>query len=149
MTRAEDATLYFADGYNCSQAVFTSFGKDHGLTEDQCLKIGCAFGGGMGRQQLTCGAVTGALMVLGIFYGRGASDPASNKETTYRKSLGFCEAFIERNGSVCCKELLGGLIMNDPSDLEKIKEKRLFETVCVKYVKDAVGILEQLVPAGS
>lgn len=51
MTRKEDATLYFSDAFNCSQSVFTAFGKEHGLTEDQCLKIGCAFGGGMGLQQ--------------------------------------------------------------------------------------------------
>jgi hypothetical protein len=43
MTRKEDASLYFADGFNCSQAVFTAFGKEKGLTEDQCLQIGCAF----------------------------------------------------------------------------------------------------------
>jgi len=51
MTRQEDAVIYFADTFNCSQAVFTAFGKNMGLTENQCLKIGCTFGGGMARRQ--------------------------------------------------------------------------------------------------
>jgi len=74
MTRQEAATLYFADTFNCSQAVFTVFGKEQGLTEDQCLKIGCAFGGGMRLQQYTCGALTGALMAIGLHFGRGLND---------------------------------------------------------------------------
>ena len=87
MTQKEDATIYFADTFNCSQAVFTVFGKEQGLTEDQCLKIGCAFGGGMGRQQYTCGAVTGALMSLGLHFGRGLNDNISKKESPMIKLL--------------------------------------------------------------
>ena len=74
MTRQEAATLYFADTFNCSQSVFTFFGKEQGLTEDQCLKIGFAFGGGMRLQQYTCGALTGALMAIGLHFGRGLND---------------------------------------------------------------------------
>ena len=65
MTKSEKAVALFAKGYNCSQSVLTSFGQEFGLSEDDCLKISCAFGGGMGRRQLTCGAVTGALIVGG------------------------------------------------------------------------------------
>ena len=66
MTKSETALDYFRNKFNCSQAVFAAFGPAYGLSEDSCLKIGCAFGGGMGKQQLTCGAVTGALMALGL-----------------------------------------------------------------------------------
>ena len=66
MTRSENATLYFADTFNCSQSILASFGQEFGLTEEQCLKLGTAFGGGMARSQMTCGAVTGALMVLSL-----------------------------------------------------------------------------------
>ena len=145
MTKKEDAKLYFADAFNCSQSVFTSFGKECGLTEDQCLKIGCAFGGGMGRQQLTCGAVIGALMALGIHFGRGLNDNISKKELAYEKTIEFMLEFSKRNGSVCCKELLGGLRMNDPEEHKKIEELKLFQTACVKYIEDAVEITEQLI----
>jgi len=121
MTRKEDATLYFADGFTCAPAVFTPFGKEMGLTEDQCLKIGCAFGGGMGRNQYTCGAVTGALLVLGLCLGRGSEDGIKKKEITYEKTNEFFKEFIKRHGSVVCKELLQGFNMNDPVDKKKIE----------------------------
>jgi hypothetical protein len=57
MKKADKAIEYFRNKYNCSQAVFTVFGTDYGLPENECLKVACAFGGGMGRQQLTCGTV--------------------------------------------------------------------------------------------
>ena len=115
-----------------------------GLTEDQCLKIGCAFGGGMARNQFTCGAVTGALMVIGLIDGRGVNDDISKKEITYRKTNGFLAEFTRNHGSVVCKELLQGLNLNDPGDLKKIGELGLFPTACSKYVGDAVVILEHL-----
>jgi len=145
MTRTEDAVLYFADGFACTPAVFTAFGKEMGLTEEQCLKIGCAFGGGMARNQYTCGAVTGALMVLGLCLGRGAEDTIEKKDITYEKSNEFFKEFINRHGSIVCKDLLQGLNMNDPEDKKKIEELKLFQMVCVKYVQDAVEIVEQLI----
>jgi C_GCAxxG_C_C family probable redox protein len=145
MTRQEDATIYFADGFNCSQAVFTAFGKTMGLTEDQCLKIGSAFGGGMARRQYTCGAMTGGLMVLGLYFGRGLEDDISKKEGTYEKAGEFFKEFEKRNGSVVCKDLLQGLDMNNTLDRIRIEELGLFQTSCVKYVQDAVEIVEKLI----
>jgi len=145
MTKQEDATIYFADTFNCSQAVFTSFGKEMGLTEDQCLKIGSAFGAGMARRQYTCGAVAGSLMALGLYFGRGLGDDISKKEFTYSKTEEFFKEFEKRNGSVICKDLLQGLDMNNPKDRKRIEELGLFQTSCVKYVRDAVEIVEKLI----
>jgi len=141
MTRSEEATRYFSQTFNCAQAVFTVFGKDKGLTEDQCLKIATAFGGGMGRQQHICGAVTGALMALGILEGRGRNDDVSKKDLTYGKVVEFFEEFRKRHGSIICKDLLRGLSMTDPEDQKEIERLKLFSTDCVKYVRDAVEII--------
>jgi C_GCAxxG_C_C family probable redox protein len=145
MTRTEKATLYFANTFNCSQAVFASFGQEYGLSESQCLKIGCAFGGGMARQQSTCGAVSGALMALGLAFGRGIDDQYSKTGIAYEKTEELFEEFKKRNGSITCKELLQGLNMNDPEDMKKIQQQELFKTVCVKYVQNAVEITEKLI----
>ncbi len=144
MNRTDKAISYFRNKFNCSQAVFTTFGLESGLNEDDCLKISCAFGGGMGRTQNTCGAVTGALMVLGLKYGKGINDPEEKKSFTYSKSREFFEEFIKLNGSINCLELLNGLDMNDPADHEKIMDLKLFDINCENYVMDAVRIVEQL-----
>lgn len=143
--KTEDLALeYFRNNFNCSQAVFTAFGTRYGIGENECLKIGCAFGAGMGRQQFTCGAVTGALMSLGLKYGKGLNDPDGNKSDTYLKTREFFSEFINMNGSAVCRILLNNLDINDPEDHKKIMEQGLFEKNCEKYVADAVRITEAI-----
>jgi len=145
MNRKERAKNYFANHYNCSQSVLAAFAPDLGLTVDQSLKVACAFGAGMGRQQLTCGAVTGALMVLGLKYGKGQNDPDEKKSETYIKTAAFCETFKKEHGSINCRELLDGLDMNNIKDKERILADDLFNTKCPVYVANAVQIAEQII----
>ncbi len=145
MTKSEKAIALFSQGFNCSQAVLTSFSEEFGLSDDHCLKIACAFGGGMGKRQLTCGAINGALMVLGLKYGRAKNDDISKKLTTNKKTTEFFEEFKKHNGAVNCKELLQGLDINNPEDLKKIEELNLFRTTCYNCVRDAVEIVEKII----
>jgi C_GCAxxG_C_C family probable redox protein len=144
MNKQQEALMYFRNEFNCSQSVLAVFGNEYGITENNCLKIACAFGGGMGRMQHTCGAVTGALMVLGLKYGKGINDQEKNKQLTYAKTREFFGEFKKLNGSVNCRDLLNGLDMNDPDDHKKIIEQKLFSIKCEKYVVDAVRIAEEI-----
>ncbi|HEX2919885.1 MAG TPA: C-GCAxxG-C-C family protein [Bacteroidales bacterium] len=145
MEKKEKALKYFRDHFNCSQSVFTVFGTEYGLTENQCLKASCAFGGGMGRQQNVCGAVTGAMMALGIKYGKAMGDTEEKKKETYNYTKELFAEFIKLNGTVNCRELLKGYNMNDPDDHKKIVSLKLFDTYCEKYVVDAVEITEKII----
>jgi len=144
MDKADTAIKYFRNSFNCSQSVFTVFGKEYGLSENDCLKTACAFGAGMGRQQLTCGAVTGALMAIGLKYGKAMGDPEEFKLRTYEKTREFFAEFKKKHGTVTCRELLKGLDINDPDDYRKINEQGLFDTLCEEYLRDAVGITEEI-----
>lgn len=144
MNKQEQAIKYFRDHFNCSQAVFTVFGKELGLSEDTCLKLSCGFGGGMGRQQKTCGAVTGAMIVLGLKYGKAIGDPEEKKAETYSKVRQLSDEFKNLHGSTCCFKLLNGLDMNDPDENKEIQRLNLFEVNCEKYVRDSVAITEKL-----
>ena len=135
---------YFRSNFNCSQSVLAAFGPEYGLSGDQCLKIATAFGGGMGRQQHICGAITGALMVIGLRYGKGLNDPEESKRHTYRITNEFFDEFKRLNGSLNCLELLDGLNMNDPDDNKKIVERNYYSIRCEKYVSDAVNILSKI-----
>jgi C_GCAxxG_C_C family probable redox protein len=144
MGKPEKAVDYFRNKFNCSQSVFTVFGTEQGMSEDDSLKVSCAFGGGMGRQQHTCGAVTGALMALGLKYGKALNDPEEKKQQTYALTREFFQKFTELNGSVNCKVLLEGLDMNDPDDHKTLMDRKLFDLKCEKYVADAVRIVETI-----
>lgn len=148
MERSEKALEYFDNKFNCAQSVLVSFAGQLGLSEDEALRVACAFGGGMGRQQYTCGAVTGAAMALGAKFGKGKSDPDEKKQFTYDKTVELFKEFGARNGSTECYRLLNELNMNNDQDLAKITEQNLFHTNCRKYVSDAVKITEQLMENG-
>ena len=144
MNKTTKALDLFRNKFNCSQSVLASFGPEYGLSEGNCLKIATAFGGGMGRQQHICGAITGALMVLGLRYGKGLNDPEEKKRYTYQLTKEFFDEFKSLNGSENCLELLDGLYMNDPDDNKKIVERNYYVIRCEKYVSDAVNILSKI-----
>ena len=71
----------FAQGFSCSQSIFSAFVLQLGLSTETALKLSSPFGAGMARQGQVCGALTGALMVLGLQ--QGNVDP-EGKEKTYQ-----------------------------------------------------------------
>jgi len=140
MNRIETALSRFAEGFNCSQAVFSSYIE--GIDEETAMKIASGFGGGMGRLAETCGAATGAMMVLGLRYG-GTSPTPEAKERIYAKIREFADRFKARNGSLVCRDLLSCDI-STPEGYETAREKSLFTTTCPEYVRDAAEILEEM-----
>ncbi len=144
MKRSEKVKILFNNGFNCAQSVFASFSPESGISEEESLRIATPFGGGIGRQQLVCGAVTGALMALGAIKGKGIHDPEVKKQEVYALTRNFCKEFAGRHKSLNCRNLLNGLNMLDPDENLKIKEQGMSETHCARYVKDAVEILEEL-----
>ena len=142
MTHKEKALSYFGNNFNCSQAVFTTFATDVGIDEDTALMISTNFGGGARSGEL-CGAVAGALMVLGLKHGHCHSDNIEEKSDAYDLATEFNKRFSEKNGSIVCRDLLG-YDLTIPEDVKIIKEKNLFKTICPQMVADATEIVEQM-----
>ena len=138
------AEIYFKEGFSCSQAVLAAFADQFGLDKELALKISSAFGGGMARTANTCGAVTGALMVVGLKYGRTQAEDKDAKEKVYRLSQEIIDQFIFRNDSIICKELIG-LDISTPDAHKLAMDNKIFETSCAFFVKDAIEILEKIV----
>jgi C_GCAxxG_C_C family probable redox protein len=143
MNDVEKAVSKFKQGHSCSQSVFSTYGPRFGISDKTALKISCPFGGGMARMGDTCGAVTGAFMVIGIKYGRVDPDDEASKENTYRIVNEFVETFKARNKSIICRDLTGYNI-SDTKEHDLAVEKGIFDTLCPKFVQDAAEILECL-----
>ena len=75
---AEKAVDYYGHNFNCSQGVFTAYAIEQGIDEKLALKLATNFGGGARKGEM-CGAVSGALMVLGLLYGHSESDDLDTK----------------------------------------------------------------------
>lgn len=93
--------------------------------------------------QETCGAVTGAFMVLGLKYGKFDAEDKVSKEITYEKVREFSKKFQEINKTLICRNLLG-IDLSTKEGMDLANEQNIFEKNCVKYMKDAVGILEEI-----
>lgn len=145
MNRIESAKHYFEEKFHCSQAVFAAFAPEYGLTEEQALKIGSCFGSGMCKGEV-CGAVTGALMVLGLKYGHCRIGDTEGKLKTSRLTCLMMDKFKEENGSYLCRDLLG-YDVTQKEEVEKIKELGLFTDFCPKMVESAARILEEILAA--
>ena len=142
MNKVERAVDRFKKGFNCSQAVLGSYCEQFGLDCEQAFKVATGFGGGM-RMAETCGAVTGALMVLGLKYGNITAEDKEAKAKTYERIVEYTNRFKARNGSVVCKKLLGCDISR-PDGMKKAQEDGLFDSICPKMVRDASEILEEM-----
>ena len=143
MNNVERAVSCFNNGFSCSQAVLSTYAKLFGLDRDHALKVASAFGGGMGNLGKTCGAVTGAFMVIGLKYGQTAADDIEPKNKTYRLVKEFAAKFKARNGSINCTELLG-CDLSTPEGMQRATEQNLFTTRCPTFVQTAAEILEEL-----
>jgi len=140
--KAERAVELFSGGFNCSQAVLTAYASEFGLSEELTLKLGSELGSGARNGEL-CGAVSGALLVLGLKYGHCNSADTERKMRAYAIADEFTRRFREVNGSIVCRDLLG-YDLTKPEDMAVISEKKLFCEFCPLMVKSAVEVLESI-----
>lgn len=97
----------FYQGYNCSQAVFGAYAERYGIEQELAMRLAASFGGGMGRMREVCGALSGALMVVGMETGATEGRDAAGKKANYDMVQKIAGIYKEKNGSIYCKELLG------------------------------------------
>lgn len=140
--KSEQAVERFGKGFNCSQAVLSSYSEQFGLDCEKAFKVATGFGGGM-RMGSTCGAVTGAFMVLGLKYGNTTAEDKKGKANTYKKVEEYTKRFKARNDSVMCRELLG-CDLRTPEGMKEAQDKGLFSSICPRMVREAVEILEEM-----
>ena len=126
--------------FNCAQTVFSLFATELGIDEKTALKIASGFGGGMACAE-TCGAVTGAYMVIGMKHGHSTSNP-DDKARTKMLVRQFNEKFKQEHGSLICKQLTG-FDISTPEGSTNASEAGVFQNKCPAFIKTACNILEE------
>ena len=134
----------FRSGGNCAQAVLTSFTADLEVDSNLALDLSSGFGAGMGRLQETCGVVTGAFMVLGLYNSRIAQTEDEAKESTINMIQDFSKKFKAMHGATDCKSLVRCDLKTEVG--QKFYQKnKLSEIVCEKCVQDSASIVQELI----
>ena len=133
--QVKKASDFFGNGLYCSQAVLGAFCEKYGVDEKLAFKISCGLNSGV-RCADVCGAVSGAILVIGLKYG-------DDKDVCNLKTEEYIKTFKEKNGSIICRDLLGCDI-STPDGKEKAITENLFSTRCMDMVISAAQILDDL-----
>lgn len=141
MDRVEKASRLFTARNSCSQAVFAAFAPDLGVDRMEALRLSAGLGGGM-RIGSTCGAATGALLVLGLQCCDEDCSPESKKRLMAAVES-FFERFADEVGDTECPAILG-CDFRTPEGRAQMDEQHLRESVCLPAVQAAVRILESM-----
>jgi C_GCAxxG_C_C family probable redox protein len=140
---SEMAVARFSQKFNCAQSVFAAFAPQLGMDESRALKLASPFGGGVSRRGQVCGAVSGALMVLGL--ARGADTP-EGKEDAYRMGQEFLQQFESKHDTILCRELLN-CDLSTSAGLEQARVSGVLTSLCPLFVRDAAEIVQGMLAA--
>ena len=136
------AESLFREGFACSQAVLMAFAPRLGMEERQAALVASAFGGGMARHGWTCGALTGALMALGLHGGHSTAEDTATKDALYARVQALVGRFEERHGAAACRQLTG-VNMLDPAERQAASDRGVFTTLCPQLVRTAAALVAE------
>ncbi len=132
----------FAGGLNCAQAVLSVFCEDYGLDAATACRLACGLGGGC-RSGEICGALSGAVVVVGLRYGNEAGEDAEGKARCYDETRRYMERVRQDGQPLRCADILG-YDVSTAEGTRLAREKGLLKTRCPAMVKKAVQLLEEL-----
>lgn len=95
----------FDSGFYCAESVLQAIAESKGIQSELIPKIATGFCSGMSRTSRTCGAVSGAILALGLFFGR--SSPEVPVDSCYDQVQKLIRIFEGKFGSTNCGELTG------------------------------------------
>ena len=132
------AQSYADEHFLCSETCLMALAKCQGIETPLIPRIATGFGAGIGRSGETCGAVTGAVMGLGIRYGRDKVEPIKDRRP-YWYATELLKRFKEEHGGLDCPALLE-LDIAKPEDYEEYTRRNLWTNRCTRYILSATGI---------
>jgi len=119
--RAEN--FYNAHGLCCSEAIMhvLNRGLRGGMNDQSILAVGSGFCGGMGGDDGTCGALTGAITMIGLFLSPHSPNGLSKKEAS-SAAKELHDRFKERLSSINCNDLTKELRNNRRARLKNCQK---------------------------
>ena len=134
MKRAVD---FFDEGYACAVSILSVYAEQFELQEKDVVKIASCFGAGMGRLRKTCGALTGATMVIGMAFGNSDPKDMKTKLDAYEKVRELFQKFEEKYNTSDCIELLKVKCTD-----EQIKNRYHHKLICREVIETTQQLLD-------
>jgi len=143
MDNGEQAADYMRSGFNCAQSVVKAYASGLGMEENAAVKMATAFGGGIGRCGYVCGALSGAVIVLGARLGNSDSADTAARDRAYAAAGKLLDEFQAEHGTVLCRELTG-FNLRDPESMKRAREQGLFANKCPRFLKTTARIVDEI-----
>jgi C_GCAxxG_C_C family probable redox protein len=140
------AEQFVEEGFLCSEAVLQALCLTLSVESEIIPKVATGFGAGIGRLGEVCGAVSGAIMGLGLQFGRNSVQETPADTTPYEFGMTMANLFIARFGHLRCRDLIG-LNLAVEADRLAYKELKLWETRCRDIVRISTGLAYDLLKA--
>lgn len=115
--------------------------ESKGIQSDIIPKIATGFCSGVSRTCGMCGAVSGAIIAMNLFYGR--NKPSESPETAYIAVRKLINIFKEKFGSTNCKELTG-CDLGTEEGRNTFMSKNLIER-CRNYTEEATRMAMSII----
>ena len=137
----KDAVDIFHQGFACSESVIYALRKNFELEmSDDAIAMSTGFTWGLGGGGCICGALAGATMVIGYFYGRTVPGDPKNV-----RCFALCnelhDFFKETCGGTCCRVLTRGMEKDAPE--RKAQCTRFVEATVKKTAEIILRELEK------
>jgi C_GCAxxG_C_C family probable redox protein len=139
--RPDHAVDRFLKSMNCSQAVLETYAPALGMSVPLARRVAAPMAGGMGMGS-ECGAVTGALMVIGLRYGKTTDKDGQADHETFQRVAALLQEFQARHQHLGCSQLLG-IDMSTPAGVQEAGRRGCFTSRCPVYVRSAAEILDK------
>lgn len=127
------AVDHFSKGFNCAESALLGLTEALGIESECVPRIATPFGGGMGRYGEVCGAITGALMAMGLKLGRQGGDDTAARDRVYPKVVRLMRACEIEFGAVECR-VLTGCDMLTAEGRERFQREKMHTDLCAKLV---------------
>lgn len=138
----ERAAELMDQGFHCSQVVMLHAAEVLGLDQELILKMTCGLGGGCFEGSV-CGCVSGGICGVGAVYGLCKANDTAQNDIMMAKTAEFKKLFKEKNGSLYCRDLLGGYSFDNPEHAEKLGDDATYAN-CPKYIVSACEIWDEI-----
>ncbi len=126
MNKGDEAVALHSEGCNCAQSVLLAFCDKYGLDKETAMRLAGGLGSGM-RVGDVCGAVSGAVLTIGMKNGPAQPTDKEAKKLCADKTAEFIKEFRKRFGNHTCRDLL----------------KAAGGKICDKVIAGAADLLEE------
>jgi C_GCAxxG_C_C family probable redox protein len=131
----------FQSGFFCAERVLQAIAESQGIQSYLIPRIATGFCSGVSRTGGMCGALSGAIMGIGLVAGR--NKPAESLEPAYAMVQKLIDRFEKQYGSINCRQLLGCDLATDAGQ-HYFMENQLIES-CWQYAEAATSIALSLI----